>query len=213
MSLFLLLLLLLVYLMHYLLVITDGQYLASRLSKNISQQSSKLKQLLTKYNSYHSTDVLTWAEVIDLSSSHWWHRGASNHQVPKTIQLEAIKNHHLMLRAEEEMELIEKEMQATVSFYIKDWQELMHCVKEQSALPYTRYNSGALVALQLSRLRCEETLRKLVISFGPYIDLQNSLPLDQFIILPSHVCYSSMEVGNDCTEHNIYFAKSANDNV
>ena len=51
------------------------------------------------------------------------------------------------MHLEEETKLIEDEMSTTVSFYLKDWQELVSVVKERSVMPY---NSGALMALQLN---------------------------------------------------------------
>ena len=62
-------------------------------------------------------------------------------------QLDAIKYHHFVMHLEEETKLIEDEMRTAVSFYLKDWQELVSVVKERSVMPY---NSGALMALQLN---------------------------------------------------------------
>ena len=71
----------------------------------------------------------------------------SDERVPKKIQLDAIKYNHFVMHLEEETKLIEDEMRTTVSFYLKDWQELVSVVKERSVMPY---NSGALMALQLN---------------------------------------------------------------
>lgn len=71
----------------------------------------------------------------------------SDERVPKKIQLDAIKYHHFVMHLEEEAKLIEDEMRTTVSFYLKDWQEIVSVVKERSVMPY---NSGALMALQLN---------------------------------------------------------------
>ncbi len=45
----------------------------------------------------------------------------------KKVQLDAIK-FHLVIRSEEDIQLIETEMRATMSFYLKDWQELVSAV-------------------------------------------------------------------------------------
>ena len=71
----------------------------------------------------------------------------SDEHVPKKIQLDAIKYHRFVMHLEEEAKLIEDEMRTTVSFYLKDWQEIVSVVKERSVMPY---NSGALMALQLN---------------------------------------------------------------
>ena len=54
--------------------ILDGQYLSSRLSRNINNQSSLLKRLLVQYNNLSSIspkENLTWAEATDISSARW----------------------------------------------------------------------------------------------------------------------------------------------
>ena len=40
------------------------------------------------------------------------------------------------MHLEEEAKLIEDEMRTTVSFYLKDWQEIVSVVKERSVMPY-----------------------------------------------------------------------------
>ncbi len=98
----------------------DGQYLASRLSKTINSLSSKLKQLLKDYNSFPSvsvTDSWSWSGIItnfrnfNLIEDF----GTNNENIPKKIQLDAIKFHHLVMHSEEEIKLIENEMKATIS--------------------------------------------------------------------------------------------------
>ena len=69
----------------------------------------------------------------------------SDERVPKKILLDAIKYHQFVMHLEEEAKLIEDEMRTTVSFYLKDWQEIVSVVKERSVMPD---NSGALMALQ-----------------------------------------------------------------
>ena len=92
-----------------------------------------------------------------------------------------------MLRSDEEIRLIDMEMRATISFYLKDWQEVTDAVKEWSVLPCSLYNTGALVALiQLAR----RILCNLVSSFGKFLDLRNSLPTEEFMVLPSYVHHS-----------------------
>ncbi len=172
----------------------DGQYLASRLSKTINSLSSKLKQLLKDYNSFPSvsvTDSWSWSGITNFGNFNLIEDfGTNNENIPKKIQLDAIKFHHLVMRSEEEIKLIENEMKATISFYQKDWQELVSAVKERSVMPLSTYNLGALQALQLVRLKCEETLHRLVDSFGQFLKLE-SLPVNEYIVLPSHVYHFS----------------------
>ena len=94
-------------------IFSDGQYLASRLSKSINQESAKLKQLLQQYNTL--AVKLYWNDATDLSS--YVHSPESDVGVPRKIRLNAIKHHHMILRADEEVQLLQSEMNAVVSFF------------------------------------------------------------------------------------------------
>ena len=71
----------------------------------------------------------------------------------------------------------------------------MNSMIEWSDLHGSQYNNGALAALQLARLKCEETLHNLVSSFGRFLDYE-SLTMEQFMTLPSYVHHSSLEDGS-----------------
>ena len=105
----------------------DGQYLASRLSQSITKETSKLKNLLSQYHNLVPEDErLEWADVTNLSSD-FWYRDTFQHsiQVPRQIKLKAIEHHHLILRADEEIALLKKEMLAALMFYFEDWKNQM----------------------------------------------------------------------------------------
>lgn len=171
-------------------IIADGQYLASRLSKSTTQQSSLMKGLLKKFNALPSvtpSQTLTWADATDLSSMQWL-RGvlATDVHIPKKVKLDAIKHHHLVLRGDEEVHVIEEEMKATLSFYLQDWHQLINTIEGLKAKPCTCYNNGALTCLQLARLKCEGTLRGLISSFSRFLDLTvDMLPTERFMLLPN----------------------------
>ena len=71
--------------------ISDGQYLASRLSKSINQESAKLKQLIQQFNALPansaSTVKLSWNDITDLSS--FVHPPGLDVGVPRKIRLNA----------------------------------------------------------------------------------------------------------------------------
>ena len=152
--------------------------MASRLSKSFTQQSSLIKA----FNSLWPTETLTWADATDLSSARWIGSALSvDEHVPKQVKLDAIRHHHLLLRCDEEIQLFKEEMKSTLSFYLRDWQQLFAGIEE---LPHTRYNNGALSCLQLARLQCEGTLQDLMSSFSQFVDLNGDfLPLDKFLLL------------------------------
>lgn len=167
------------------LKLLDGQYLASRLSRSISAQSSLLKKLLARYNSLSCVmpaDHLTWTHATDLSLEQCV-RGSldCDTRVPKKVKFEAIKHHHLLLRCDEELKMLCDEMKSCLAFYHEDWKQLTSAVQKLLNEPCTKYKNGALALLQLARLKCEKKLTTLVSSFSPYIDI-DPLPVDQFLL-------------------------------
>ena len=85
------------------------------------------------------------------------------------------------MRADEEVGLIKDEMKSAVSFYLHDWHELIHALTERTTMPCSQYNNGVLSYLQLARLMCEGTLKKLDRSFGEFVDFDEVIPTEKFV--------------------------------
>ena len=101
--------------------VSDGQYLALRLSKIINQESAKLKELIQQFNSLPGSTVkLCWNDVTDLSSFVHSPELDPDIGIPRKIRLSAIKHHHIILRTDEEVQLLQTEMKAVVSFFQAD---------------------------------------------------------------------------------------------
>ena len=123
--------------------VSDGQYLASRLSKSINQESAKLKQLIQQFNALPGSTVkLSWNDVTDLSS--FVHSPELDIGIPRKIRLSAIKHHHMILRADKEVQFLQTEMKAVVSFFQVDWEKISSAVEQLKLLPGSKYNNGAL---------------------------------------------------------------------
>ncbi len=179
---------------------TDGQYLASRLARSITSESAKLKGLLSEFNTLApESDKLSWQEVTDLSSTIWF-RGVlqSDSRVPKSIKLEAIAAHHMLLRADEELTLIKQEMISVIT-YLSDWSKLTHCISSLQAEQQPQ--SGALCLLQLARLKCEKKLCSLTSTFAPHIAVPAVLPVDEFLLTKleqsSQGTFKELSIGSD----------------
>lgn len=172
--------------MHIRTCFVDGQYLASRLSRSINQESSKLKSLLQKFNSLAGDETITWNDATDLSSRLWLLEPDGD--VPKRIKLNAVKHHHLSVRADKEIQLLQCEMRATFSFFMRDWQEINTAIEGLKLQPCSSYNNGALNLLQLARLKCEGFLYDIVSSYSLFVDLP-SLPTDKFFPSASAISY------------------------
>ena len=171
----------------------DGQYLASRLSQSITKETTKLRNFLSQYHSIVPEDErLEWANVTNFSSD-FWYRDTFQHstQVPRQIKLKAIEHHHLILRADEEIALVKKEMLASLMFYFEDWKKLTDAVADRNANVSSLYANGCLHLLQLARLKCEIIIRKQLSSFSEIVSLPE-FSLDDF--LSSKLTFSSSDV-------------------
>lgn len=138
--------------------------------------------MITSYNNLVvESEKLKWAEVSNLSSV-LWESGVLctlNSDIPPQVKLEAIKNHHLALRADEEISLLHQDMLATLQFYIRDWNLVTDKINELM-------NSGGnaneeICSLQYARLDTEFKIEKMVTLFSPYIDIP-SIPTNDFLL-------------------------------
>ena len=152
-----------------------------------------MKNLLSQYHNLVPEDErLEWADVTNLTSD-FWYRDTFQHsiQVPRQIKLKAIEHHHLILRADEEIALIKKEMLASLMFYFEDWKKLTDAVADRNANVSSLYANGCLHLLQLARLKCEIIIRKQLSSFSEIVSLPE-FSLDDFLSLK--LTFSSSDV-------------------
>ena len=162
---------------------TDGQYLASRLSKSITRESTRLKGLVTSYNGLAmESERLSWHDVTDLSFSLWF-RGvlwADHGLLPKGIKLDSVAALHNILRAEEEISRINTEMVAVVSFLLKEREILLQGIQQLHDADRSCYTIGCIFVLQLACLNVEMKLYSVTKSFGRFVELPD-VPLSDFI--------------------------------
>ena len=100
--------------------------------------------------------------------------------VPRNIRLAAIKNHHLTLRADEDIHLLHTEMQTTFRFFLSDWENLSSVVAEFKSKPSSKYTNEAINQVQLACPKCESLLLQMRSAFDIYVDIPE-LPVDSFI--------------------------------
>ena len=111
--------------------------------------------------------------------------------MPRQIKLKAIEHHHLILRADEEITLVKKEMLGSLMFYFEDWKKLTDAVADRNANVSSLYANGCLHLLQLARLKCEIIIHKQLSSFSEIVSLPEFL-VDDF--LSSKLTFSSNDV-------------------
>ena len=86
----------------------------------------------------------------------------------------------MILRADEEVQLLQTEMKAVISFFQDDWQKISCAVEQLKLLPGSKYNNGALHRLQLQRLTCESFLTDLTSTLFQFTNLP-PLPVEKFL--------------------------------
>ena len=123
--------------------------------------------------------------------------------VPRKVRLHAIKYHHLALRADEEVDLINSEMLSMFRFFLKDWTQLSTAAEDYSTKPPSKYNNGALGQLKQACIKCENLLFTLQSTFSTYVDLP-PLPVDKFLStrpeISAPVVVNSSSTDSDCDQ-------------
>jgi len=153
--------------------------MASRISRAIQRETSKLKKLLACYNQLVPTNQqLSWNQLTDLSSSVWTGQDQSEICVPRSVRLSAIKAHQKMHRAQEEVEILKSEMCSTITFYVKQFNTLKESFDKlvNSSAPLPSFDLGCLY---LCGAKLSEFKRCIFVhcrSFEQYISLPTISP-------------------------------------
>ena len=149
--------------------LSDGQYMASRISRGIQRETQKLKKLLHKYNQLVS-DHLSWKDVTDLSSSTWNPADGNNITLPpRSIRLAAIDAYVKKLRATEENELIKTEMRNVISFYLNQYDDINRLL--DSFHSNSEFSRGCLVLLNRNLSECKKRIFDNYSAFKDYTQL------------------------------------------
>lgn len=149
--------------------ISDGQYMASRISRGIQQETQKLKRLLHEYNQLVS-DHLSWKDVTDLSSSIWNPTDGNNVTLPpRSIRLAAIDAYVKKLRATEEKELLKTDMCNVISFYLNQYNDITRLL--DSFHSSSEFGRGCLVLLNKNLSECKKRLFNNYSAFKDYAQL------------------------------------------
>ena len=160
---------LLCYVIFYVCNLTDGQYMASRISKGIQRETQQLKRLLTNYNQLVPKH-LSWKDATDLSSSIWNPIDSNDTSLPpRSIRLAAIDAYVKKLRATEEKELIKAEMHNVISFYFNQYNEINGLL--DSVPSNSDFSRGCLVLLHEKLSECKKRLFNNYSAFKEYTQL------------------------------------------
>ena len=172
--------------------------MASRLSQSISKESAKLKDLIIGHNNLVAqNEQLKWLDVASLSSGVWVSGMLStlNSDILVQIKLEAIKNHHLVLRADKEISLLHQDMFSTLQFYISNRNLL---VDKINRLKDSENASGAICSLQCARIQTEIKIEESMSLFNSYIEVP-PISTDEFLLHQIN-CLQQDNNSNDSTD-------------
>ena len=147
----------------------DGHNMAARVSKSITAASVQLKKHLHDYNNIPGAQLLTWKDVTNVSSPLWLfdNFNSTSQHIPKSIKLASITNHHLILRADEEISMLKQEMSCVIKYHQNHLQKLHHLLEESNTA--TEYGAGVKCLLLYKILEVERNLLKCSNKFSSFI--------------------------------------------
>lgn len=145
--------------------VLDGQKIAIRLSRRINVVSKQLKSTLSKYNAgLNNHQQLTWEEATDLSNEIYRGSIFPSTEIPSSIKLQAVQQHHRVARAKEEISKLKEEMNSVTEHYILKYQSISERIEElNSSFAGHLFTQGSLcllnkylkvTSLKLKSLQC-----------------------------------------------------------
>lgn len=147
---------------------SDGQKIATRLSRQISVVGKMLKKALLQYNSDLSgLCCISWAEAVDLSSS-FYHDGlyCDNSTVPIVVKSQAVQLHHRISRCEEEITRLKTDMSNCVDHYVDLYEYLTRCTERLQCSE----EPSRICLLKREKTKCISQLKSFE-SFKQYTEL------------------------------------------
>lgn len=160
--------------------------MASRLSRAITRETTRLKHLLAEYNSSMvPSQQLTWEGVCN-PSTHIWQQLEQplDIPVPKSVRIAAINALMTKRRAEEEVVMLQQEMRSFISFYMKDATALTRAIDTlEASEAKTAYDNGCIALLKVRLCNIEQELLSCCSSYNQFVDVPDltSLSLDMHV--------------------------------
>ena len=121
-------------------VYVDGQDIATKLSKQITQRTNSIRSSVVKYNAGLAfwndqfeglPEALQFDEVKDPESEFYLHvRGASSGDTPLSVKRKVIDLHNFVCRCKEEINYLELEMKRLVLHYESEKTKFEACIDE-----------------------------------------------------------------------------------
>ena len=156
--------------------------MASRLSKAITKETTRLKHLLADYNSaVIPSEQLTWEEVCHPSAQVSLRlEEPLNLPVPKPVRIAAI-NALMKQRRAEEVVMLQQEMKTVMAFHMKDVAALTSAIGTlEESENMTAYDRGCVSLLKVRLSKVKQELHSCCFSYEQHVDVPDltSLNLD-----------------------------------
>lgn len=192
--------------------------MASRLSKAITKETSRLKNLLAEYNSAAiPSKQLTWEEVCHPSAQVWLQlEQPLNLPVPKPVRIAAINALMAQRRTEEEVVMLQQEMKNVIAFHMKDAAALTGAIgvlKESETI--TAYDRGCVSLLKVRLSKVKKELLSCCSSYEQHVDVPDlsSLnldlhvpPLDNMELIQELTCNMEDDVEEEPLSSPLYYS-------
>ena len=161
--------------------------MASRLSKAITKETTRLKHLLAEYNSsVMPSEQLTWEDVCHPSAQVWSQlEQPLDLPVPKPVRIAAINALMTKRRTEEEIMMLRQEMRNVIAFYVKDVAAISSAIEMlEAAEAMTAYDRGCVSLLKVRLGNVKHELLSCCSSYKRFVDLPDLTCLNLDLHVP-----------------------------
>ncbi len=195
--------------------LTDGQKIATRISKKISSTTSTLKRSLNRFNTmrpdslehtaYSLPSQLSWDSVKnleELSSLEVTSTLAKSSTVPINLWLKAVRASNMKKRSIEEQQLVAEEMK-TVEFTLCEehsliMKHILHIKQCEQYNELSRFQVGCVHLLYERLLLCEASMQ----SFSQAVREYHCVKFPEMLILDHYsLLCASIDDGHDSDYH------------
>lgn len=172
----------------HLQLLSEGHELLSRLSKTIQRETDVLKKVLTSFNDAAKLSFpmaceppadAEWEDISNTTSWFWDADVPGPSAIPLCLRRQAISLKNDVARAGEEVQLLQAEMVAYITYFVKERIAIQRAIGQ---LGHGDYHRGAGACLRAQVLAVEYCLRTSHAAFAKHID--DDLPQLQLVQWP-----------------------------
>ena len=143
----------------------DGHKIARRISKQITQQTKKLKVALGYYNAASvvldpSCSPVSFSAITSTDSSFWRTSFSDCRKAPSDVQHDLIHNYLLLKRSGEELELLKQDVDNTLRYYSFESKVLLELLQQLECQSSSAYLNGCAAMLKQRLMQVHQLIGK-----------------------------------------------------